>query len=360
MSTPPQALSSWAAQGSERGQDRGEKRRGRQRNVQACSEPRPFRKRSDLLTSKTRELSLLTLRTWLLLTVLTVLLPAAVGLAYLRQSAPKSWPVETAEAANEARLRRINESYLRLQLKTTQRLASLLQATSRPTRKQLSALLTACPSVMSIDWYSGDLDAHVVATRSAGTPIGAPITLLETRAPSVSIHITLELTGLSHALLDKLPPDNESVAALVDSEGLLLARHPADATLGQLPRVALGTNGNWLRQTGPLHWEKLRLLWLREAKLGIVVKRPVLRTAETRAEMVIVYKAVAGMLVITTLLSWWLTRPIRQLQQRLVAATDELVVDADWSHTDPSDELEVIETAFATLAEHTLPSKKRS
>lgn len=312
------------------------------------------------LSAKPLEPSLLTLRTWLLLTVLTVLVPLGVALLWLSQHASKSLPVQAAEAANEARLRRINESWLRLLLKTTQRMGPLLHEVNKPDRDTLDQLLTHCPSVLTLDWYSKELDCHVRRTRPQGTPIGTPIVLLTSggKDPAVRISAVFEQEALHKVLLDKLPPDNEAVAALIDPEGLLLVRSPAEATLGKLPTLTYPQNANWLRQTGPLQWEKLRLLWLRDLHVGIVVKRPVVRAGDLQTGMLLLYKGLAGMLVITTLLSVWLTRPVRQLQDRLVTATGELVADADWSQVDPSDELEVIEIAFATLAERTQTPKE--
>ena len=306
-----------------------------------------------------REIGPLALRAWMILMLATCLLPACLGAGYVWQQGRKLVPVRLAEASNEARQRRIHESYLRMLVQVTRRLAPLQHRDTTPSRSEVADLLAQLPAVASLDWFNAERTTHVIASRAGGLPVGVPMLLqpLPVRGQQLSpgVAVTYDLAGLRKALLASLPVEDEAICGFVDPQGQILAKVPLELSFGDLPALVVGRNENLLRQRGPLSWDRLRICWLPEIRVALLVQRPVLTTRASQQVVLVLGIWFAGSLVLSGLLAAWLVRPVGRLQARMVAITHATLPHLDWSELDPSDELAMMEASFATVTRCLVP-----
>ena len=296
---------------------------------------------------------MLTLRGWLLLVLVLCVLPTLLAAGYLGATGRKLPIVRTADLGNEARQRRIHESYLQLIRRTEQRVTPLLFRATSPTRNELSAALARIPSVARLEWTASEGTIHVITSRPGSAPVGTPLVVHAPPDidgdPSVTVAATFDLGALRKALLEALPPEDGVICGFVDPEGLVLAQHPLEGSFGQLPALKPGRHENLLRQRGPLTWDKLRISWLKELRIALLVQRPVLTSRASREAVLITGGFLGCGLLLGGILALLITRPVRRLAHRVVEATEQLFPALDWHGVDTSDELAVIEASFATV-----------
>jgi len=150
-------------------------------------------------------------------------------------------PMRLAESTVEARLRRINENHLRLQLAIARDVTPLLGLPGRPAEADLEAVLARRKSLASLAWISGE--ERIFAGNVDATPFGEPLRF--TRSDTTVIEAALDQAPAVKALLGGLPSEPGLFDVLLDGQGGVVAKSAPDGqiagTIEPFPNDSNGT-----------------------------------------------------------------------------------------------------------------------